>query len=104
MPSPLPRKPAKQKRLRSENADKTPEGPTPKKRGTRMRALISEGSTPKNLRTKTALGDSTFAENVIARAENVKAASQSEGRLTRCTDLSARGITLSWGLSVKCYI
>ena len=94
MPSPLPRKPAKQKRLRSDNEDKTPEGPTPKKRGTRMRALTCEGGTPKTSRTKTALADSTFAENVVARAENVKAALQSEGRLVRCIDLSARGTTL----------
>ena len=96
MPSPLPRKPAKQKRLRSDNEDKTPEGPTPKKRGTRMRALTCEGGTPKTLRTKTALADSTFADNVVARAENVKATLQSEGRLVRCIDLSARGTTLLW--------
>lgn len=91
MPSPLPRKPAKQKRLRSAVGDQTPNGPTPKKRGTRMRALTSEGGTPKGSRSKTALGDSSFSENVVAEAESVKPVSQSEGRLTRCIDLSARG-------------
>ncbi|XP_076463681.1 uncharacterized protein LOC143295893 [Babylonia areolata] len=84
--SPLPRKPVKRRRR---NKDENSEGPTPKKRGTRMRALASEG-TPKTSRTKSAVSDSPFKENVLTQVENNQAAVHSDGRLTRCIDLTAR--------------
>ncbi|XP_070179624.1 uncharacterized protein [Littorina saxatilis] len=99
MHSPLPRKPAKQKRLRSDEGDGTPDGPTPKKRGTRMRALTSDPSTPKSGRAKTALGDSSFSENVVKAPQNTGMVTHSDGRLTRCIELSARAPRPSarWG-------
>ncbi|KAL8619653.1 hypothetical protein ACOMHN_019708 [Nucella lapillus] len=99
MPSPLPRKPMKNKRRRSD-AENSADGPTPKKRGTRMRALTNEG-TPKSSRPKKAiLADSPFKENVVTTTEEeVKAVEHSEGRLTRWVDLSARAPRPSarWG-------
>ncbi|KAK7468208.1 hypothetical protein BaRGS_00036569 [Batillaria attramentaria] len=102
MPSPLPRKPAKSKKRKSDDGEKTPDGVTPRKRGTtstRMRALTSEAGTPKAARKKAALGDAASTENIILPAEDGKEVLKSEGKMSRCIDLSGRAPRPSprWG-------
>jgi hypothetical protein len=88
--SPVPKKPARSKRLRGEaEMENTPNGQTPKKqRGFRMRA--GDSVTPKGPRSKTALADTAFADNVKPSPSGNEKVKHSEGKKTTYIDLSMR--------------
>lgn len=96
--SPLMKRSAKKKRLQSNReSEKSPEGPTPKKRGICMRAGTGESGTPRGSRVKIALADAAFPDKGGDSAKS--GIKYSEGRMTRYIDLSMRTPrpTARWG-------
>lgn len=97
MPSPIPRKPvrlAKKRNSSSSTGDGSMDRSTPYKKGTntRMRALTSELASPKSVRSKTVLGNSSLNVNTIVPTVDAKQEHNPNAKMSYCMDLSGRGV------------